>query len=35
MRATVRPHSLIEAIMFLGYSLADVVRSALATARRG
>ena len=34
MRAALKPHSLIEAIMLLGYSLVDVLRDRLATARR-
>jgi hypothetical protein len=34
MRATVRTHSLIEAIMLVGYSLVAVVRDRLTTARR-
>jgi hypothetical protein len=34
MRATVRTNSLIEVLMLLGYSLVEVVRDRLATARR-
>jgi hypothetical protein len=34
MRVALRPHSLIETVMLLGYSLVDVVRARLATARR-
>ena len=34
MRAAVRTHSVIEALMLLGYSLVDVVRDRLATMRR-